>query len=529
MLPSKRRVLRRVEFLPYTHAPSTRSILPPLACTLVRSMGVLCTAFIATGSSAFLGRPVYGTTTPRRPRRTALPLRTPRATLAGDRPALQDVNEAVVKAVERVRGNGRVTPSDVAVSSGLSVPEAETELARLAGLTGAAVDVTDAGDLAYRFSDVRAKLRNASLRASLRMAWDRAFPYLFTGVRIAFGSLLILSIIVTFLAITALMAASRSSDERENRSPSGFFAMRMFTPNIFDVILYTRVNQQYGYYDDRRAYHDEPQEMSFLESVYSFVFGDGDPNADAEQRQWKAIAALITANDGAVTAEQLRPFVLGAQTPSGGGAGYVDESDVLPVLTRFNGRPEVTADGDIIYVFPEFATTARRVEFAGAAATHLAERTSPFSRATGGQRALTIGLGILNVVGAVTLGSLLGGATAVTPDAEALLSLIKAVYPAIAAYAMTFVLVPIARLFWIRRRNSEIERRNEIRLRAAAEVARPRRGLREKLSKARDYRVERRTVSERDVVYSSDMDSQEVERRRLKELADDFDRRVEGR
>ena len=494
-------------------------------------MSASTTAFIASGSSAFLGcRTLTTASTPYRPRRTTT-IRTTRATLARDRPALQDVNEAVVKAVERVRGNGRVTPSDVAVSSGLSVPEAETELARLAGLTGAAVDVTDAGDLAYRFSDVRAKLRNASLRASLRMAWDRAFPYLFTGVRIAFGSLLILSIIVTFLAITALMAASRSSDERENRSPTGFFAMRMFTPNIFDVILYTRMNQQYSYYDERggRAYHDEPQEMSFLESVYSFVFGDGDPNADAEQRQWKAIAALITANDGAVTAEQLRPFVLGAQTPNSGGAGYVDESDVLPVLTRFNGRPEVTADGDIIYVFPEFSTTARRVEFAGAPATHLSERTAPFSRATGGQRALTIGLGILNVVGAVTLGSMLGGVTAVSPDAEALLNLIKAVYPAIAAYAMTFVLVPLARLFWIRRRNSEIERRNEIRLRAAAEVAAPRAGLRQKLGKARDYRVERRTVSSKDVVYSSDMDSTEVERRRLQELSDDFDRRVEGR
>lgn len=36
----------------------------------------------------------------------------------------------------------------------------------------------------------------------------------------------------------------------------------------------------------------------------------------------------------------------------------VDESFVLPVLTRLNGRPEVTPDGNIVYVFPDLMTSA---------------------------------------------------------------------------------------------------------------------------------------------------------------------------
>jgi hypothetical protein len=35
---------------------------------------------------------------------------------------------------------------------------------------------------------------------------------------------------------------------------------------------------------------------------------------------------------------------------------------VLPVLTRLNGRPEVTPDGHIVYVFPELMTSARKCE-----------------------------------------------------------------------------------------------------------------------------------------------------------------------
>ena len=49
--------------------------------------------------------------------------------------------------------------------------------------------------------------------------------------------------------------------------------------------------------------------MSFLESVFSVLFGDGDPNADLEERRSKAVAKLIRAKGGAVTAEELAPYM----------------------------------------------------------------------------------------------------------------------------------------------------------------------------------------------------------------------------
>jgi hypothetical protein len=48
--------------------------------------------------------------------------------------------------------------------------------------------------------------------------------------------------------------------------------------------------------------------MGFLESVYSYLFGDGNPNFELESKRLQLASNVIRANKGAVTAEQLAPF-----------------------------------------------------------------------------------------------------------------------------------------------------------------------------------------------------------------------------
>ena len=45
---------------------------------------------------------------------------------------------------------------------------------------------------------------------------------------------------------------------------------------------------------------------SFMEAVFAFVFGRGDPNGSLETRRRRALALLLRANHGAVYAEQVR-------------------------------------------------------------------------------------------------------------------------------------------------------------------------------------------------------------------------------
>ena len=146
------------------------------------------------------------------------------------------------------------------------------------------------------------------------------------------------------------------------------------------------------------------REMSFIESVFAFVFGRGDPNDALEERRWRAIALLLRANRGAVFAEQIAPsrtstcsgvdaagsrawdwwgvvagFVSRAVRgvrdvlyASRGdrrrrgrvsririrrrkmrlGASRTHEGYVLEVLAKFGGHAEASDDGKLVYVFP---------------------------------------------------------------------------------------------------------------------------------------------------------------------------------
>ena len=93
--------------------------------------------------------------------------------------------------------------------------------------------------------------------------------------------------------------------------------------------------------------------MNFFEAVFSFVFGDGDPNNDFERERWVLIGQTIAKNGGVVTAEQLAPFLDREVS-----AELSDESFVLPVLTRFQGSPEMDDSGNIFYRFPAAQVTA---------------------------------------------------------------------------------------------------------------------------------------------------------------------------
>ena len=201
--------------------------------------------------------------------------------------------------------------------------------------------------------------------------------------------------------------------------------------------------------DEDAKNEDKNRELSFIESVFAFVFGRGDPNDALEMRRWRAVSALLRVNRGVVFAEQVAPFLdthlLG---PDGGGAasstwtlgGFADavaraisfgtsrrddrdgsrdasrmhEGYMLEVLSKFGGHAEASDDGKLVYVFPALQVTAMHEEGSSAAAEAAArearappplpppiappmyERERPTWE--GGEKMpLVIGLGVLNL------------------------------------------------------------------------------------------------------------------------------------
>ena len=281
------------------------------------------------------------------------------------------------------------TAADVAAASGLSVAETRRQLLNLARLVGAELQVSADGELLFVFDEpgkLKGGLRSASVRQRASDVWDKTKPPLFWVLRASFGLGLLASLTLVTVAITALASSSKDND---SSGTSALSVTRLWGPSPFDFLYYS--SRPYGYYDVNSP---RPQEKGFLQSCFSLLFGDGNPNANLAQRTSIAAAAIIRANGGAVTAEQLAPLLAPEIDPdradedSARPGAPVSESWMLPILLQFNGEPVVTDEGDLVYVFPELMATASDGDGADGSLAAAAARAELMAAASGGGGAL---------------------------------------------------------------------------------------------------------------------------------------------
>lgn len=258
---------------------------------------------------------------------------------------------------------------DLATKAGISLSQARKDLTALASLSRGDIAVSSDGDLIYTFPEnINSVLSSNSAKYRALTTWrEKIVPPLFYATKVGFGVVLVASLVAIFSTIFFISSgSSRDDDRRDERRGGGMpmFGGGFWGPSPFDFFYYRPYYSRYYYspaYDD--GYRD-PGEMGFLESVFSYVFGDGDPNGDMEERRLALVAEMIRSNGGAVTAEQLAPFCDDIPIPNmaegklGEERAYVDESFVLPIVSQLDGVPQVTEDGDIVYTFPELMTSA---------------------------------------------------------------------------------------------------------------------------------------------------------------------------
>jgi len=307
-----------------------------------------------------------------------------RAGALASRELPRDVRERVLDALEQ---RGRVgTAGDVAADAGLELADTKSALTALAEDSEADLAVSSTGEVLYSFPvDSRGKLRRKSLLLRAEPALDYARAAVLYILRAGFGAALIASVLVVYTTILAILSSTSSSRDDDNRDqrPAGmsFSIVRPFPSDLF--LFFDPFYSPYVHhilspalhirtplpihcslcFPCRRpyAYYERERRMGFLQSVYSFVFGDGDPNADFEEYRWQQVANIIRSNDGVVTAEQLAPYLDPPDDwePTGAREStYVDESFVLPALLRFGGEAEVDDSGNLLYRFPDLQKTA---------------------------------------------------------------------------------------------------------------------------------------------------------------------------
>jgi hypothetical protein len=417
---------------------------------------------------------------------------------------------AVMEAVEKL--NYRVTIGDVAAQSGLDLNTAQREVLALASETGGNLQVAESGEIAYKFApDFRNILISRSFKLQVQEWLKGVWKWLFWAIRASFGILLIVSIVIVVLGIIAATIALQSQnrndndrdDRRSDRGGGGFIWLGGWgNPFGNPFIMFDPY-----YYEPEQIRQRDPNEMGFLESVFSFLFGDGNPNADLEERRWREIAAMIRSNNGVVIAEQIAPYLDETSRLEG------DEYFVIPVLAKFNGFPEVSEAGTIAYKFPELQKVASK-RLAATSGNYLQEKLWKFSQAPAGKIALAIGLGVFYLVAALYLGSLLGDPR-LAKSLVGFLGFIKASYGFLITYAVLFLSTPLVRYLVLQFLNQGISDRNAKRAARAEQLAAASPNLRQKLAFARKFATKQEVIDQNNLAYTTEQDLLDQESKKL--------------
>ena len=408
---------------------------------------------------------------------------------------------AVIDAVEKL--NYRVTIGDVAAQSGLDLNTAQREVLAIASEAGGNIQVAESGEIAYKFApNFRQVLVSRSFWLQVKENLKGVWKWVFLGIRFSFGILLIVSIAIVVIGIIAATIAlnqSRSDDDRDDRRSDrgggGGFIFLGGWGNPFGnpFIMFDR-----DYYEPQRLRERDPNDMNFFESVFSFLFGDGDPNANLEERRWREIATMIRSNNGVVIAEQIAPYLDETSRIEN------DEYFVIPVLSKFNGFPEVSEAGTLAYKFPELQKVASERKSKSKSA-YLQEKLWKFSQAPQGKIALAIGLGIFYLVASLYLGSLIGDPR-LAKSLVGFLGFIKAAYGFLLGYAVLFLSTPLVRYFVLQYLNKGIGDRNQKRATSAEQLQNPSSTLREKLAFASMFAMKQEAIDQNNLAYTTEQD-----------------------
>lgn len=406
-----------------------------------------------------------------------------------------DVRERTMKAVDEL--GGRVTVGDVASRAGMKISQAETALQALATDSGGFLEVSTDGDVLYVFpKDYRSVLAAKSIRLKLEPLLGKLKAVADYLIRVTFGTTLLVSIMLVYSTLMVLLTSSRSeNDNRQgHRSYNSGFSIYISPADLFWYLD--------PYYYRRRGF--ERGGLNFFESVFSFVFGDGDPNEGKEELRWKMIGEYIKSKGGVVCAEELAPFL---DVPSLEESRDV-ESFMLPVLLRFDGEPDVDKQGNILYRFPSLQRTALRWSKPTRtfdALEQFSEDPWEFSKANEMNRFLVIGLGAVNLIGVVILSSWLRDVTIVGRFGVGLVPFMAKILPILQVYTASFFAIPAIRWFFLQKNNADIVKKNVARGQWRELLQRPDLLLQKKLEST--WNLAKQTVIGRDqIIYSTEKD-----------------------
>ncbi len=414
-------------------------------------------------------------------------------------------------ALDAIKTNLRTTAPELATSSGLSINSATYWLNKIAGETGAKLEVANDGTVYYSFApNFSGVYRRRGRRRAALLAGAFLFKSLYWVVRVSFGVALMTSVLVIILIFVALIllaiAAILDGGSGDSGDFGSFDGSGFFDTNFLSDIFSWDYSPSHSSYQNsipsaqRDRYTDfiekHPKGNFFLE-CFSFLFGDGKPNSNLQKLRWQQIATTIKANGGVVSAEQLAPFLDGDTSDSG---------MVMSALAQFNGHPEVTKSGFIVYVFPDYITEPplfKQQQNEKEQESYLKEENWKFSNFPPLPLINVLMLAIFNFCGSWWLFKHIATVN--------LLHHLAALIDVLLTYSIILLVIPAVRYVVLLVLNQRIDSRNEKRKAAAELVKKPQGEILKELEEAKAIQSEHAQLLrvDRKIVFDSGKDSLE--------------------
>jgi hypothetical protein len=319
---------------------------------------------------------------------------------------------------------------------------------------------------------------------------------------VSFGVALILSVLIVVVLIVAVViaAVSGSDSSGDCNCEWGDF----FDPGFVGDLFSWNYSPSSTYYPNslpsaRRKEYEKfnrtHKNGNFFLECFSFLFGDGAPNSNLQEIRWKHIARIIKQNGGVVSTEQLAPFLDGDSSDAG---------MILSALAQFNGRPEVTPSGFIVYVFPDFLDPENAPALpAMINDAYLKEDHWKFSSSPPSTWIAVLSVALLNFAGSWWLFKHIATIN--------LLHQVAALIDVLLGYAIIFLAIPLIRAIVLFVLNKRIDDRNTKRLKSFELVDRPRGEILKEIEEAKQIRLQElsQLSTDKNIIYTTEKDDLE--------------------
>jgi hypothetical protein len=304
------------------------------------------------------------------------------------------------KVIEAFRKQQRgATVADIVAKTALPLQTVRDLVPQAADEYSARLEVTESGEILYSFPrgfiskyrGFKARLGRFLEKAGkgLKLAAQALFKVWIMVMLVGYF-VLFMVIALGALMLSVAVSSSSSSNNRSSRGHGGGIGGMYFASSVFNMIIRIWFYSELTKSMDSRwtgAADKRPKGKPLYKAIFSFVFGDGDPNADWDSREKQAVIAYLQANAGVISLPEF-------MTLTGKDSAEAEER-IVAYCAEFGGMPEATEDGTVAYRFDELLLRADKKDRSFSAFSAPLKRLRSFSS---NPKKMNVWFGIINAV-----------------------------------------------------------------------------------------------------------------------------------